>query len=76
MTTKRTKQIRRKYDATFKAEVMKVVASGRSVSEIAEAMGIGENLVYQWKNADKASRQATINVINDGPTQLDLLSEK
>lgn len=57
MTTKKTKKTRRKYDATFKAEVIKMVSSGRSVSDVAQSMGIGENLVYQWKNAEKAARQ-------------------
>lgn len=75
MTTKGTKKTRRKYDASFKAEVMKMVASGRSVSDIAQALGIGENLVYQWKNADKAARQAASALSNDGISQPDLLSE-
>ncbi|RFM29245.1 transposase [Chitinophaga silvisoli] len=57
MTTKKTKKTRRKYDASFKAEVIKMLYSGRSISDIAQSMGIGENLVYQWKNADMAARQ-------------------
>lgn len=56
MTGKSTKKTRRKYDASFKEEVLKMVTSGRSVPEIAQALGIGENLVYRWKNADKAAR--------------------
>lgn len=51
MTGKNTKKTRRKYDATFKEEVLKMVASGRPVSEIAQALGIGDNLIYRWKNA-------------------------
>jgi transposase len=76
MTTKKTKKTRRKYDATFKAEVIKMVSSGRSVSDVAESMGIGENLVYQWKNAEKAARQMPReggNEVSSG--QPDLLSE-
>ncbi len=73
MTGKSTKKTRRKYDASFKEEVLKMVASGRSVPEIAQALGIGDNLVYRWKNADKAAR----NRMNSGESsqQPDLLLE-
>jgi transposase len=73
MTGKSTKKTRRKYDASFKEEVLKMVASGRSVPEIAQALGIGDNLVYRWKNADKAIR----NSMNAGESsqQPDLLLE-
>jgi len=57
MTGKKTKQTRRKYDATFKEEVLKMVASGRPVSEIAQALGVGENLIYRWKAASKGSNK-------------------
>jgi transposase len=56
MTGKKTKQTRRKYDATFKEEVLKMVASGRPVSEVAQALGVGENLIYRWK---KGAQNAT-----------------
>lgn len=39
----------RKYDAFFKAEVLKMVDNGQSVSYIAKALGISENLIYSWK---------------------------
>jgi len=56
MTGKSSKKTRRKYDDTFKEDVLKMVMSGRPVSEIAEALGISENLVYTWKrNAQKAA---------------------
>lgn len=73
MTGKSTKKTRRKYDASFKEEVLKMVALGRSVPEIAQALGIGDNLVYRWKNADKAAR----NRMNSGesPQQPDLFLE-
>jgi transposase len=75
MTGKSTKKTRRKYDASFKEEVLKMVALGRSVPEIAQALGIGDNLVYRWKNADKAARNS--NRMNSGESsqQPDLLSE-
>ena len=40
---------RRKYDADFKAEVLKMVANGQSVSYVSKALGISENLIYRWK---------------------------
>ncbi len=56
MTGKSSKKTRRKYDDSFKADVLKMVMSGRPVSEIAEALGISENLVYNWKkNAQKVA---------------------
>jgi transposase len=40
---------RRKYDADFKAQVLKMVANGQPVAQIAQALQIGEALVYRWK---------------------------
>ena len=55
MTEKTSQKKRRKYDADFKAEVLKMVASGKPVSEISQALGIGENLVYRWKSKQRLS---------------------
>ena len=41
---KKTK--RRKYDADYKAEVLKMLASGQSATQIAKLPGMGENLIY------------------------------
>jgi transposase len=41
---------RRKYDASFREEVVKMVLNGRPVGEVAQSLGIGENLVYRWKS--------------------------
>lgn len=46
---------RRKYDATFREEVLSMVLSGRPVTEVAQSLGIGENLIYKWKS--RSSRQ-------------------
>jgi transposase len=59
MTGKGSKKTRRKYDDSFKEDVLKMVMSGRPVSEIATALGISEGLVYNWKkNAQKATEDA------------------
>jgi len=47
MEQKTSGQKRRKYDATFKKEVLKMVLNGRPVPEIAQSLGIGENLIYK-----------------------------
>jgi len=43
-------QARRKYDADFKQQVLQMIANGRRVREIAESLGIGENLIYRWRS--------------------------
>jgi transposase len=48
---KKTK--RRKYDADYKAEVLKMLASGQSAAQIAKLLGMGENLIYRWKSEQK-----------------------
>jgi transposase len=59
MTGKSTKKTRRKYDDSFKEDVLKMIMTGRPVSEIAEALGISENLIYTWKKkAQKGSASA------------------
>lgn len=48
MEEKFVKKSRRKYDAEFKKEVIKMVESGRSVPDVAQSLGIGTNLIYYW----------------------------
>lgn len=51
--TKKSK--RRKYDSDYKAEVLKMLASGQSATQIAKLLGMGENLIYRWKSEHKKS---------------------
>ena len=39
----------RKYDAQFKEEALKQIENGQSVSSVAQALGISEALLYQWR---------------------------
>jgi transposase len=56
---------RRKYDASFKEEVLRMVAAGRPASEVAQGLGIGENLIYKWKSRSRSSQQpATVGKEN------------
>ena len=40
MQTKNTPLKRRKYDAIFKADVLKMIANGQTVAYVAQALGI------------------------------------
>jgi transposase len=51
-------KVRRKYDADFKAEVLKMLASGQSAAYIAKALGISENLIYTWKSKNQVGKKA------------------
>jgi transposase len=42
------KATRRKYDSTFKEDVIKMLASGRSTAEVAKALGISSSLILRW----------------------------
>ncbi len=56
MDPKKPKENRRRYDADFKNEVLKMFESGRPVPEIAQSLGIGNNLIYYWvKRAKKGN---------------------
>ncbi len=48
---------RRKYDASFKQEVLEMIYNGRPVSEVAQSLGIGENIIYRWKSAASQQQQ-------------------
>lgn len=53
MEQKAVKKSRRRYDAEFKKEVIKMIESGRSVPEVAQSLGIGNNLIYYWVKRSK-----------------------
>ena len=49
MEKKIVKTRHRKYDAQFKEEALKQIENGQSVSSVAQALGISEALLYQWR---------------------------
>ena len=53
------KAIRRKYDATFKEDVIKMLASGRSTAEVAKALGISSSLILRWYKLSPYRQAAT-----------------
>ena len=50
---------RRKYDADFKADVLKMLDSGQTAAYIANALGLSENLIYRWKNLNQMGKKIT-----------------
>jgi transposase len=59
MEKKIKQQVRRKYDAGFKTEAIKMVESGRSVSEVSQSLGVGENVLYNWVKAHKGTKESS-----------------
>lgn len=55
------KQRHRKFDAQFKQEALKQVENGRSVSSVAQGLGISEALLYQWRKRSGQSSSPNQN---------------
>lgn len=53
-----TKPIRRKYDDEFKQQALTMIRNGQSTRSVAEALGISENLLHQWKRAARSNQSA------------------
>lgn len=74
MTGKNTKGTRRKYDASFKEEVLRMVAAGRSVSDVAQALGIDTHIVYRWiKIAKRANSRKNPFPTSDSAAEIERL---
>jgi transposase len=50
MLGKKLDNPRRKYDAEFKADVVRMMLNGRSVRELSLSMGLNENMLHRWKS--------------------------
>lgn len=61
MSNKTGKDTRRKYDASFKEDVVKMTESDRSIPEIAQSLGISETLIYRWRNQTKGSQDGLVD---------------
>ncbi|MFD2935443.1 transposase [Spirosoma flavum] len=48
---------RRKYDVTFKADVLKMIDNGQSVPYVSQALGISEALIYKCKQRNKGEEK-------------------
>lgn len=69
MEQKTVRTSRRKYDAEFKKEVIKMIESGRTVPEVAQSLSIGNNLIYYWmkrlKKKDMRVKEETEVLFDD-----------
>ncbi len=57
MQSEKNTKTRRKYDADFKTEVLKMLASGQTPAYIANALGISENIIYRWKSVSQLGKK-------------------
>ena len=57
MQPKKAPKTRRKYDADFKAEVLKMLDSGQTAAYIANALGVSENLIYRWRSVNQVGKK-------------------
>ena len=45
------KKTRRKYDSSFKEDVLKMISGGRSIAEVSKALGVSSSLIHRWYKA-------------------------
>lgn len=50
---------RRKYDADFKNEVVKMLANGQTAAYVSKALGVSEDLIYRWKNQNQGVKKVS-----------------
>ncbi len=60
MQSKKITKTRRKYDADFKAEVLKMLANGQTPAYIANALVIYENIIYRWKSVNQMGKKNNV----------------
>ncbi len=51
---------RTSYAPDFKADIIRMLVSGKRVSEVAATFGIGSNILYRWKKGfnDEEQKQS------------------
>ena len=63
---------RRKFDAAFRAEALRLAAQSRSTQAAARALNIDPKRLYQWQKAAQTPIAATLGVALDSATALEL----
>ena len=53
---KKSKKRQRKYDAQFKQEALLQIENGQSVASVAQALGVSEALLYQWRQRSRSNQ--------------------
>ena len=53
MSEKKQQTERRQYDAEFKRQALQMIADGRSVVSVSQALGVSEGILYNWRSKAK-----------------------
>ena len=56
---------RRKYDATFKAEALRLASESRSTQAAARQLGISPKLLYRWQHEQVVAEVGSVEVARD-----------
>jgi len=59
MAEKKQQTERRQYDAEFKRQALEMIADGRSVVSVSQALGVSEGILYNWKSKAKKKEGLT-----------------
>lgn len=54
MSVNKVPRTRRKYDLSFKEDVIRMISSGRPISEISQALGVSSSLLRRWYKSAQA----------------------
>ena len=63
---------RRKYDAAFRAEALRLAAQSRSTQAAARALNIDPKRIYQWQKTAQTPVSAALGAALDPATALEL----
>lgn len=61
MQRKKLDRPRRKYDAEFKSDVVRMVLNGRSIRELSVSMDLNENMIHRWRSEYNGSLGSSPN---------------
>ena len=57
MKGENTSKKRRRYDAEFKKNILKMIEDGRSITSLSQSFGVSEGLLYRWKSDAKKRKK-------------------
>ncbi len=75
MTLLKNKRTRRKYDPSFKEDVIRMIVSGRPISEVSKALGVSASLVHRWYKATLSASNPSTNTDAQSSTLVNPLAE-
>ena len=57
---------RRRYTAEFKAQAIALLETGKPVSQLAQELGISDNLLYSWRLASQRAQGGSVGPQAEG----------